>query len=92
VTAAVARLATEVDHPLIDGYALYCHDLIDAGVMTDRARRDRLRLARAFLDRHPDLDLWMTLPLPSRLTDLDLLPHVNRSGKVKTLPHRERSG
>ena len=59
VTAAVARLATDQDHRLVDGYARYCQNLIDAGVMTDRARRDRLRLARQFLDQHPDLDGWM---------------------------------
>jgi integrase/recombinase XerC len=46
MTAAVARLATDQDHRLVDGYARYCQSLIDAGVMTDRARRDRLRLAR----------------------------------------------
>ena len=56
MTAAVARLATDQDHRLVDGYAGYCQSLIDAGVMTDRARRDRLRLARQFLDQHPDID------------------------------------
>jgi hypothetical protein len=55
VTAAVARLATEADHPLIEGYARFCQDLIDVGAMTDRARRDRLRLARQFLNQHEDL-------------------------------------
>jgi hypothetical protein len=62
VTAAVARLATEQDHPLIEGYAAFCQDLIDAGVLTDRARRDRLRLARQFLAAHPDLAAWMARP------------------------------
>ena len=71
MTAAVARLATDHDHQLIDGYALYCQDLIDAGAMTDRARRDRLRLARRFLDQHPDLDVWLARPLPAKLRDLD---------------------
>jgi site-specific recombinase XerD len=71
VTAAVARLATEHDHPLIDSYATFCQDLIDAGTLTDRARRDRLRLARQFLDAHPDLAVWMARPLPARLRDLD---------------------
>jgi hypothetical protein len=70
VTAAVARLATDQDHPLIESYAHYCHDLIDAGMLTDRARRDRLRLARQFLDLHPDLDAWMARPLPARLREL----------------------
>ena len=71
MTAAVARLATEDDHELIESYAGYCHDLIAAGVLSDRARRDRLRLARQFLDQHPDLDGWMGRPLPARLRDLD---------------------
>jgi len=71
VTAAVARLATDDDHQLVDGYARYCQDLIDMGAVTDRARRDRLRLARQFLDQHPDLEGWMARPLPARLTDLD---------------------
>jgi integrase len=71
MTAAVARLATDQDHQLVDGYARYCQNLIDAGVMTDRARRDRLRLARQFLDQHPDLDGWQARPLPARLRDLD---------------------
>ena len=71
MTAAVARLATDHDHRLVDGYARYCQNLIDAGMMSDRARRDRLRLARQFLDQHPDLDGWMARPLPARLRDLD---------------------
>jgi site-specific recombinase XerD len=71
VTAAVARLATEDDHRLVEGYACYCQDLIDAGRMTDRARRDRLRLARQFLGRYPDLEVWMSRPLPARLRDLE---------------------
>jgi hypothetical protein len=75
MTAAVARLATDQDHRLVDGYARYCQNLIDAGVMTDRARRDRLRLARQFLDQHPDLDGWKARPLPSRLRDLDRVKH-----------------
>lgn len=56
MTAVAARWATEHDHRLIEGYAAFCQDMIDAGAMTDRARRDRLRLARQFLDQHPDLD------------------------------------
>jgi hypothetical protein len=71
VTAAVARLATDRDHPLMESYARHCHDLIAAGVLSDRARRDRLRLARQFLDQNPDLDAWMSQPLPARLRDLD---------------------
>jgi hypothetical protein len=52
MTAAVARWATEDDHPLIDAYARFCRDL----ALSDRALRDRLRLARAFLVQHPDLE------------------------------------
>jgi len=70
-SAAVARLATDHDHQLIDGYGRYCQGLIDGGVLTDRARRDRLRLARQFLDQHPDLEAWLARPLPARLRDLD---------------------
>ena len=53
VTAAVARSATDHDHQLVDGYARYCQQLIEAGMISDRALRDRLRLARQFLDRTP---------------------------------------
>ncbi|HET9648993.1 MAG TPA: tyrosine-type recombinase/integrase, partial [Microlunatus sp.] len=90
MTAAVARLATELDHPLVDGYAAFCQDLIDTGVLTDRARRDRLRLARRFLDQHPDLTAWMARPLPARLRDLDrvkawpMLTFAILTGRVNT--------
>jgi len=40
VTVAVARSATDHDHQLVDGYARYCQELIDAGMISDRARRD----------------------------------------------------
>lgn len=66
MTAAVARWAIDNDHPLIEDYAIFCHDL---GV-TDRALRDRLRLARAFLDQHPDLETWLAQPTRTRLADL----------------------
>ena len=56
--AMLARLATDHDHRLVDGYARYCQNLIDAGMMSDRARRDRLRLARQFLDQHPEVPLY----------------------------------
>jgi integrase len=51
VTAAVARVATPDDHPLMAGYAAHCRSL----PISDRALRDRLRLARRFLEHHPDL-------------------------------------
>jgi hypothetical protein len=66
MTAAVARWAVDDDHPLIDDYARFCHRL---GV-TDRALRDRLRVARTFLTRHDDLQAWMSRPTRTRLADL----------------------
>jgi hypothetical protein len=67
MTAAVARWAIDDDHALIEDYAIFCHDL---GV-TDRALRDRLRLARAFLAQHSDLVIWMARPTRTRLADLE---------------------
>lgn len=66
MTAIAARWATDADHPLIEDYARFCHEL---GV-TDHALRDRLRLARAFLGQHHDLEAWLTRPTRTRLTDL----------------------
>jgi hypothetical protein len=66
VTARVARQATPTDHPLLDGYATFCQAL----GLSDRALRDRLRLARRFLEAHPDLTAWMVRPLDARLADL----------------------
>lgn len=66
MTAAVARWATDDDHPLIDQYARFCHE---TGI-TDRALRDRLRIARFFLAMHPDLQEWMSRPTRTRLADL----------------------
>ena len=62
----VPRLAIETDHELLSGYARFCAGL----ETTDRAVRDRLRTARAFLGVHPDLDAWLARPLPARLADL----------------------
>lgn len=67
MTAAVARWATDDDHALIEDYARFCHSL----GASDRALRDRLRLARQFLAEHPDLDTWMDRPTRTRLADLD---------------------
>lgn len=66
MTAAVARWATEGDHPLLEDYARFCHEL---GV-SDRALRDRLRMARTFLAQHPDLEAWLARPTRTRLADL----------------------
>ena len=38
--------------------------------MSERALRDRLRAARAFLAAHPDLGAWTARPLDARLADL----------------------
>jgi len=69
MSATVARWATTEDHPLIEDYARFCHDL----GTTDRALRDRLRIARAFLTEHSDLANWMSRPTPIRLVDLHQL-------------------
>jgi integrase len=66
MSAAVARVAFAADHPLMVGYVQHCRGL----TVSDRALRDRLRLARRFLEVHPNLDVWMARPLPARLTDL----------------------
>jgi integrase len=66
MTAPVPRFATEDDHLLLGGYARFSHRL----GLTDRALRDRLRLARLFLAEHPDLGEWMARPTRARLTGL----------------------
>lgn len=55
----VPRFATDDDHPLLEGYALFCHQLD----IKDAALRERLRHARAFLAAHGDLEAWMARPL-----------------------------
>jgi hypothetical protein len=85
VTAAVARVATLADHPLLSGYVAHCRALR----VSDRALRDRLRLARQFLARHPDLDAWMARPLDGRLADLrriqawSLISYAVLAGRVR---------
>lgn len=66
MTAAVARWATDADHPLIEDYAGFCHRL----KVTDPALRHRLHVARLFLAEHPDLHGWMRRPTRTRLADL----------------------
>ena len=51
---------------LIDAYAAAHHVL--GG--TVEYQRLRLRAARRFLERHADLDMWMTQPMPQRLADV----------------------
>ncbi|MDG5481954.1 tyrosine-type recombinase/integrase [Mycolicibacterium gadium] len=38
--------------------------------LSNRAVRDRTRIARAFLSRNPNLAAWMTLPVTARVTEL----------------------
>jgi integrase len=84
VTAPVPRFATDDDHLLLGGYAQFSHRLGP----TDRALRDRLRLARALLAEHPDLGEWMTQSTRTRLADLrrvrawPLLSWAALSGRV----------
>jgi len=66
VTAAVARVATATDHPLLDGYIGWCGGL----GLSDRALRDRLRAGRAFLADWPDPETWMNQTVDTRLADL----------------------
>ena len=66
MTAPASRHGTAADHGLIEGYAVFCHRV---GV-SDRALRDRLRAARAFLEAYPDLQAWTDRPLEARLADL----------------------
>jgi hypothetical protein len=66
MTAAVARHATEHDHDVLGDYIGFCRQL---GV-SDRAMRDRLRAARAFLAAHPDLAGWTRRSVQQRLADL----------------------
>ncbi len=66
MTAVVARHATGDDHPLLDDYTRHITEL----ECSDRAVRDRLRVARAFLQTHSDLQRWMQRPLDQRLVGL----------------------
>lgn len=66
MSTAVARIATTADHDWMRAYVEHCHRL----GCSDRALRDRLRSARAFLVAHPDLAVWMALPTADRVTEL----------------------
>jgi integrase len=66
VSAAVAREATADDHAVLADYLAHCHRL----GLSDRALRERLRAARAFLAAHPDLQVWMRQPVEYRLVEL----------------------
>lgn len=66
MTAAVARVATPADSPLLAGYVAHLAPL----GLSDRALRDRLGIARQFLGRHPDLQHWMRRPVTERVEQL----------------------
>lgn len=63
---SVAVAASSTDHAAMSAYAEHCHRL-GCG---DRALRDRLRCASAFLGEHPDLSAWMSRPTPDRVAEL----------------------
>ncbi len=66
MSAALARTATSADHAWFEGYVSHCQQL----GCSDRALRDRLRYARAFLTAHPDLHAWMNAPTADRVAEL----------------------
>ncbi len=66
MTAAVARIASATDHPLLPAYLTH----LSTRELSDRAWRDRRRAARALLAEHPDLTTWMALPIQERLATL----------------------
>lgn len=66
MSTAVARTATTADHDWMSAYVEHCHRLC----CSDRALRDRLRSARAFLGAHPDPSAWMALPTADRGAEL----------------------
>jgi hypothetical protein len=66
VSAAVARVATSADHAWFEAYVAHCQQL----GCSDRALRDRLCYARAFLTAHPDLHAWMSQPTGDRVAGL----------------------
>lgn len=66
MSTAVAGTATTADHDWISAYVEHCQRL----GCSERALRDRLRSARAFLAAHPDLPAWMSRPTADRVTEL----------------------
>ncbi len=62
----VARVARASDPDQLAADVRGCAEL----GLSDRALRDRLHVARAFLAAHSDLDAWMARPRPTRLADL----------------------
>ncbi|MFI0425277.1 tyrosine-type recombinase/integrase [Spongiactinospora sp. 9N601] len=62
---ALARQAS-AEHSLLKDYLAHIADL----GLGQRAVRDRIRIAHAFLARHPDLDIWMAAPAAERHLEL----------------------
>ncbi len=65
MSTAATRVATATDHALLSDYAAHGHALR----VSDRALRERLQAARAFLAAHPDLDGWMRRDTEHRLVE-----------------------
>ena len=60
----------EPTEDLLAAYTTHCDDL----GLTASTRRNRLRDARHFVDRHGDVSAWMGRPLTGRLVDLARIP------------------
>lgn len=67
MTAAVAHSCQRRQEPGLLTEYLQHVDTLGLGA---RAVRDRRRIARDFLDRHPDLRTWMACPVTDRVTEL----------------------
>ena len=84
MSAALAD-AGQRDQDLLAAYAGHVHTL----GLSDRAVRDRLRIARDFLSRHPNLHEWMGLPVTDRVTELartgawPLICHAIGTGRLQ---------
>jgi hypothetical protein len=65
VTAPVARPGP-VDAAALTGYLAHVHGI----GLSQRAVRDRVRIAREFLHRHPDLEAWTASPATDRAVEL----------------------
>jgi integrase len=84
VTAVTAALAP-AGQGLMDDYLGH----LRTSGLGERAVRDRVRIAREFLGRHPDLQAWMTLPVTGRVSELKrtgawpLVCHAAGTGQVR---------
>ena len=83
IPAAVSR--TAAGPGLLDDYLSHLRTL----GLGDRAVRDRVRIARNFTGRYPDLQAWMTLPAPHRVSELKrtgawpLVCHAIGTGRLR---------